>query len=54
MGRLLKRALKAQEAGAKIVTGDRMFFWQAVEQAKMFTGRGDVPVGVMEEIIKSS
>ncbi len=33
--------LKAQEAGGKIVTGDRMFFWQALEQAKMFTGASE-------------
>jgi len=45
---------RAQEAGAKVVTGDRMFFWQAVEQAKLFTGREDVPVELMEGIVASS
>lgn len=45
---------KAQDVGAKIITGDRMFFWQAVEQAKIFTGRDDVPVGVMERVLVSS
>jgi shikimate 5-dehydrogenase len=28
-----------------------MFLWQAVEQAKYFTGRGEVPVGIMERIL---
>lgn len=42
---------KAEHAGAKIVTGDRMFLWQAVEQAKFFTGRDDVPVEVMEKVL---
>lgn len=43
----LERALGA---GAKIITGDRMFLWQAVEQAKLFTG-SDVPVEVMENVL---
>jgi shikimate 5-dehydrogenase len=38
--------LRAEEDGGKIVTGDRMFFWQAVEQAKMFSGASE------EEILK--
>jgi shikimate dehydrogenase len=42
---------RAEREGAKIVTGDRMFLWQAVEQAKYFTGRGEVPVGIMERIL---
>ena len=42
---------KAQGAGAKIVTGDRMFLWQAVEQSSLFTGGEDVPIEVMEEIL---
>lgn len=42
---------RAQDVGAKIITGDRMFFWQAVEQAKIFTGRDDVPVEVMEKVL---
>lgn len=33
----------AQSVGAKIVTGDRMFYWQAIEQAKLFTGRQELP-----------
>jgi shikimate dehydrogenase len=33
----------AEQAGANIITGDRMFLWQAVEQAKMFTGRDEIP-----------
>lgn len=44
----LQRAL---DAGAKIITGDRMLLWQAVEQARIFTGRGDVPVEVMEQVL---
>lgn len=36
--------LKAQEAGGQIVTGDRMFFWQAVEQAKLFTGADEAKI----------
>ncbi|MGE3278905.1 MAG: shikimate dehydrogenase [Candidatus Altimarinota bacterium] len=44
---------KSQDAGAKIITGDRMFLWQAVEQAKIFTGREEVPVGVMEQVLAS-
>lgn len=27
----------AKRSGAKIITGDRMFYWQAMEQSKMFT-----------------
>jgi shikimate dehydrogenase len=44
---------KAEHAGAKVVTGDRMFLWQAVEQAKIFTGREEVPVEVMEQVLAS-
>ena len=44
---------RAQKAGAKIVTGDRMFLWQAVEQAKYFCEREEVPVEVMEQVLAS-
>jgi len=33
----------AEAAGGKIVTGERMFYWQALEQAKLFTGRQELP-----------
>lgn len=42
---------RASQAGASIVTGDRMFLWQAVEQAKLFTGQKDVPVEMMERLL---
>jgi len=45
---------KAEQAGAKTVTGDRMFLWQAVEQAKYFCEREEVPVKVMERILGGS
>lgn len=41
---------RAEAAGAKIITGDRMFLFQAVEQTRMFTGR-DVPIEVMQNIL---
>ncbi|MDP2691926.1 MAG: shikimate dehydrogenase [bacterium] len=44
----------AQGVGAKTVTGDRMFLWQAVEQAKLFTGKEEVPLGVMEGLLKAN
>jgi shikimate dehydrogenase len=42
---------KAEQGGAKIITGDRMFLWQAVEQAKYFCEREEVPVEVMEKVL---
>lgn len=45
---------RAQEAEAKIITGDRMFLWQAVLQAKLFCGREDIPVDVMEKALAST
>ena len=45
---------KALDVGAKIVTGDRMFLWQAFEQAKVFTERDDVPVKVMEKVLSEA
>lgn len=41
---------KAQELGAQVITGDRMFVGQALEQAKMFTGT-DQPKERLVEII---
>lgn len=44
---------RAQKVDAKIVTGDRMFLWQAVEQAKYFCEREEVRVEVMEQVLAS-
>ena len=46
--KLLKNAKKI---GCKIVSGERMLFWQAVLKFKMFTGI-QAPVEVMEEELK--
>jgi len=50
--RMTKFLQMAEEQGARVITGDRMFLWQAVEQAKLFTGQEEVPVEVMEGILK--
>jgi len=44
---------KSQDVGAKIVTGDRLFIWQAVEQAKYFCEKDEAPMALMEEILES-
>ena len=41
---------RARDAGAKIITGDRMFFWQAVGQAQLFTGSNALPEPVLEKM----
>lgn len=40
----------AQKVGCKIIYGDRMLLWQAVEKFKLFTGK-DAPVKIMEEVL---
>jgi len=40
----------AKDVGAKIISGDRMFLWQALEQSKLFTGR-EVSVEVRENLL---
>lgn len=40
----------AQKAGAKAITGEKMFLYQAAEQCKLWTGK-DAPVEVMETVL---
>ncbi len=40
----------AEKAGAKIITGDKMFLVQAYEQFKLFTGK-DAPQELMEKVL---
>jgi len=44
----------AAQAGARVISGDRMFLWQAVEQARLFSGGRQPPVETMEEILLKS
>lgn len=43
----------AGELGIKIITGDKMFLYQAVEQFKLWTGR-DAPVEVMRQALEDA
>ncbi|MDP3975994.1 MAG: shikimate dehydrogenase, partial [bacterium] len=49
--RLTKFLQLAKEAGGKIISGDRMFLWQAVEQARYFCDGKEPPVEVMEKTL---
>lgn len=40
----------AKKAGCKIIYGERILLWQAVEKFKLFTGK-DSPVKIMEEAL---
>lgn len=40
----------AQKVGCKIIYGDRMLLWQAVEKFKLFTAK-DAPLNIMEEAL---
>lgn len=42
----------AQERGCKIITGDKMLFYQALEQFKIWTGM-EAPAQAMEQSLKS-
>ncbi len=49
---------KAKDAGAPVITGDRMFLWQAVEQSKLFMRKDDEEsvekiVQVMERVLSN-
>ena len=45
--------INAEKAGATIITGDKMFLVQAIEQFKLFTGK-EAPKEVMEKVLEES